>query len=307
MNDTLPYNDLNSWLRRRFGERVQKITVDASLTCPNRDGTLGVGGCIYCNERGSGTGKFPRLGIAAQIREAKEALSRRYNARKFIAYFQSYSNTYAPVETLERLYSEALAEEDMVGLTVGTRPDCVSDEVLDLLARLNERVWVSVEYGLQSSNDATLRAINRGHDFACFADAVRRTHLRGLDVTVHLILGLPGETRDDMIQSARDVASLGIQGVKLHLLYVVRGTRLHEMYERGEYRCMTRGEYTDAVCEVLGHLPPDMVIHRLTGDPHRDELVAPLWALEKSRNLGAIRDRLAERGIRQGIFSQHAC
>jgi len=295
-----PYNDLNTHLRKRFGCRVHKITIDAGLTCPNRDGTVGRGGCIYCNERGSGTGAAGYASVTEQIESAKEFLRRRYRAEKFIAYFQSFTNTYAPVEKLRSLYEEALAAEDVVGLTVGTRPDCVGGDVLDLLEEMGRRSYVTVEYGLQSIHDRTLELINRGHDSAAFLDAVERTRSRNLDVTVHVIIGLPGESRDDMLATARALGGMDIQGIKIHLLYVVRGTKLHGMYERGEYRCLTRGEYVDIVCDFLALLPPGVVIHRLTGDPHREELVAPLWALEKWKNLEAIRKTLAERGIRQG-------
>ena len=296
----LPYNDLNSFLRSRFGCRVQKITIDAGLTCPNRDGAVGRGGCIYCNYRGSGTGAFKHASITEQILSAKEFLRRRYKAKKFIAYFQSFSNTYAPVEKLRSLYEEALAVEDIAGLAVGTRPDCAGDDVIDLLAEMNERTYVNVEYGLQSIHDRTLELINRGHTVKTFRDAVSLTRKRGLDITAHVIIGLPGEDREDMLATARALGEMDVQGVKIHLLYVIRGTRLHQMYESGSYRCLNRDEYIDIVCDFLALLPPEMVIHRLTGDPHRDELVAPLWALEKGKNLMAIRNTMQERDIRQG-------
>ena len=299
----LPYNDLNNYLRNRFGCRVQKITIDAGLTCPNRDGTLGTGGCIYCNERGSGTGRYGAMSITGQIDAAREVLSRRYGAIKYIAYFQSFTNTYAPVDTLHRFYSEALAAgDDIAGLIIGTRPDCVDDDVLDMIAEIAGRTYVTLEYGLQSVHDRTLDHINRGHRFAAFADAVERTRSRGIDAGVHVILGLPGESRDDMLETARVLGGIDLQGIKIHLLYVVRGTPLHELYEAGGYECLTREEYADIVCDFLGWLPPAMVIHRLTGDPHPEELVAPLWALEKQKNRRAILNLLDARGIRQGIY-----
>ncbi len=294
------YNDLNSSLRSRFGCRVQKITIDAGLTCPNRNGAVGRGGCIYCNDRGSGTGASKYASITEQILSAKEFLKRRYKANKFIAYFQSFSNTYAPVEKLRSLYEEALGVEDIAGLAVGTRPDCAGDDVLDLLAEMNDRTYVNVEYGLQSINDRTLEFINRGHTVETFRDAVSLTRKKGLDITAHVIIGLPGEDREDMLATARALGKMDVQGVKIHLLYVIRGTRLHQMYESGSYRCLNREEYIDIVCDFLALLPPEMVIHRLTGDPHRDELAAPLWALEKEKNLKAIRNTMQERDIRQG-------
>lgn len=297
---SMPYRTLSSFLRERFGCRVRKITVDAGLTCPNRDGTVGIGGCIYCNERGSGTGASRSLSVREQIESAKEFMRRRYGVEKYIVYFQSFSNTYAPVSRLERLYGEALDAEDIVGLAIGTRPDCVPEETLDLISDVGRRTCISLEYGLQSAHDATLAIINRGHDFEVFRDAVERTRRRNIDVTAHVILGLPGETKEDMIETARAIGSMGILGVKIHLLYVVRGTRLHDMFAAGKYTCLTRDAYADIVADFLAVLPPDMVIHRLTGDPHRDELVAPEWALDKEANLAAIRRIMEERNIVQG-------
>ena len=298
----LPYTSLGTHLRERFGRRVWKITLDAGMTCPNRDGTVGTGGCTYCNDSGSGTGAWEKdLTITEQIAEAMTFLTRRYGAEKFIAYFQAHTNTYAPVERLRELFEEAIADPEIIGLAVGTRPDCVPNEVLELLVELNERVWVSVEYGLQSIHDRTLELVNRGHDVAIFRDAVARTRERGIDVTAHIILGLPGETKDDMLATARALDGMDIQGVKIHLLYVIRDTPLHAIHERGEYTCLTREEYTDIVCDFIALLPPEMIIHRLTGDPHKDELIAPLWSLEKTANLGAINDVLNARGIHQGV------
>ena len=298
----LPYTDLNSYLRRRFGCRVQKISIDAGLSCPNRDGSIGSGGCIYCNERGSGTGAHGKLSITEQIRTAQALLRKRYHACKFISYFQSFTNTYGPVEHLRALYREALDCEDIAGLIIGTRPDCVPDDVLDMIAGFAEETWATVEYGLQSVHDTTLERIDRGHTFEAFRDAVERTRARGIDVGVHVILGLPGESREDMLETARVLGGMDIQGIKIHLLNVVRGTALHAMYEAGEYRCLTREEYMDIASGFLGWLPASVVIHRLTGDPHPEELVAPAWALEKQANLRALRQTLAERGIRQGIY-----
>ncbi len=294
------YRDLNSHLRERFGCRVQRITLDAGLTCPNRDGTKGVGGCIYCNARGSGTGLGSRMSITQQLLMGKERLARRYKAKKFIAYFQSFSNTYAPVEKLERLYREALAVEDIVGLAIGTRPDCVPAEVLNLLEELNRETYLWMEYGLQSIHDSTLEIINRGHTVAEFLQAVEETRRRGIEVVVHVILGLPGEGKEEMLATAKALGEMDIQGVKLHLLYVIQDTPLASLYQRGEYRCLTREEYVDIVGEFLALLPPHVVIHRLTGDPHPQELLAPTWSLEKQANLAAIHKSLEERDLWQG-------
>ena len=294
------YRDLNTALRERFGCRVQKINLDAGLTCPNRDGRAGLGGCIYCNRLGSGTGASRHQSITTQLESGKAFLQKRYKARKFLAYFQSFSNTYAPVEKLRNLYEEALAVPDIVGLTIGTRPDCVEEPVLDLLAELGEKTYLLVEYGLQSIHNRTLHLINRGHSVETFLDAVTRTRARGLEICVHVILGLPGEDKADMLETARALGEMDIQAVKIHLLYVIRNTPLHRLHEEGAYQCLNREVYVDIVCDFLSLLPPHVVIHRLTGDPHQAELVAPLWALEKQTNLEVIRETLKERQMWQG-------
>jgi hypothetical protein len=294
------YRDYPSYLRERFGCRVQKISLDAGLTCPNRDGTLGRHGCIYCNARGSGTGAAGTLTIAEQIQRAKTVLARRYKAKKFLGYFQSYTNTYAPLEHLRRLYGEALSDPDVVGLSIGTRPDCVPDDVLDHLAAVSRNHLVWLEYGLQSANDATLKRIRRGHSVAAFDDAVRRTRDRALPVCAHVILGLPGESFEDMMATARFLSSRDIQAVKIHLLYVVRGTVLEQWLNSGRYRCLTRAEYARCAGEFLARLRPDIIVQRLTGDPHPEELAAPRWALEKQKNLQAVFHYMKEHGLVQG-------
>jgi len=297
------YYDLNRYLRGLFGCRVQKITVDAGLSCPNRDGRITTGGCIYCNARGSGTGAHAAgMSITDQLLQGKQRLARRYNAKKFIAYFQSFSNTYAPVAALRSLYTEALAVEGVVGLSVGTRPDCIDDAVLDLLAEMATSSLVWLEIGLQSAHDTTLDRINRGHDFACFERAVMSARERGIKVCAHAILGLPGENAGQMQATADALARIGIDGIKLHLLYVIQGTALETLYRRGEYRCLDQAEYVERVCDFLERIPETVVIQRLTGDPHRDELVAPQWSLRKQETLDLIRQRLQQRNTCQGIL-----
>jgi radical SAM protein (TIGR01212 family) len=301
MTESLPYRDLNSYLRERFGARVQKVTLDAGLTCPNRDGRVGVGGCLYCNARGSGTGAFARgLSISKQLEEGMARLARRYGASRFIAYFQSFSNTYAPIETLRTLYHEALAFPEVVGLSIGTRPDCLSPEILDLLAEIARDRLLWLELGLQSAHDDTLKLINRGHDVACFTRAVRAAADRNLEVVAHVILGLPGEGPQEMAATARYLGSLPLQGVKIHLLYVVRGSALEGLYRSGSYRPLEEEDYVSLVADFLEILPPHPVIHRLTGDPHPEELVAPAWCRDKSRVLMGLRAELARRSRRQG-------
>ena len=297
------YNDLNTHLRDIFGCRVQKITVDAGLTCPNRDGTLSSGGCIYCNTRGSGTGAHARgLSITRQLINGKQSLSKRYKAKKFLAYFQSFSNTYAPLPTLKRLYDEALSIDDVVGLSIGTRPDCVNGRVLDLLQSYAERHLIWIEYGLQSASDVTLQFINRGHDVQSFIDAVEKTKNRGIKICAHVILGLPHETRQDMLHTAATIAKLGIDGVKLHLLYVVKGTRLEALYRKGEFKCLEQHAYVDLVCDFLERIPFEMVVQRLTGDPHREELAAPAWSLKKTETLELVGKTLEKRDSWQGKY-----
>lgn len=297
------YYDLNTYFRRHFGERVHKLTVDAGLTCPNRDGTKGTGGCIFCNARGSGTGAYRRgLGIRAQLEANQAAVARRFKAKRFMAYFQSFSNTYAPVEQLRAMFDEALSFPGVVGLSVGTRPDCVNAQVLELLARYARDHLVWIEYGLQSAHDDTLALINRGHDVAAFEQAVRATAGRGIRICAHIILGLPGETRERMLATADYVARLPIDGVKLHLLYVVEGTPMAHLYRANRYRCLEQAEYVELVCDVLGRIPPDVVIQRLTGDPHPHELLAPEWALRKTETLNLIKQRLIQRDSRQGVM-----
>ncbi|MEW6079291.1 MAG: TIGR01212 family radical SAM protein [Thermodesulfobacteriota bacterium] len=305
MTENKRYYDLNTYFRSVFGCRIHKITIDAGFSCPNRDGTLSSSGCIFCNNRGSGTGAHAAgLSIAEQIRNGRKVLSRRFGAQKFIAYFQAYTNTYAPLEKLKAMYDEALAEEDIVGLSVGTRPDCIDPDVLALLESYTDRFLVWLEVGVQSACDRTLAVINRGHDFACAQKAIAMSRNRGIRICGHMILGLPGETAADMIHTAEAIAALGIDGIKIHLLYVVRDTPLAAMLAGGDYRCLEQQEYVDRVCDVLERLPAGMVVQRLTGDPHPAELVAPLWAMRKQETLTAIHDTLAARDTWQGKCCQ---
>lgn len=299
------YYSLSADLRKTFGCRVQKITVDAGLNCPNRDGTLGRGGCIYCNATGSGSGAFATgVSVKEQIEIGKTAMIRRYKAKKFLVYFQSYSNTYAPVDQLAKIYNDALSIDGVAGLCIGTRPDCVSEPVLDLLADLSQKNLIWLEYGLQSAHDKTLATINRGHDSAAFARAVKASQKRDIRTCAHIILGLPGETRAMARQTARFLTDLDIDGVKLHLLYVVKNTPMEKLYNQGKYRCLTQEEYVEWTCDVLERLPKTAVIHRLTGDPHPDELVAPQWSLDKRGTLAAIEQRLEDRDTRQGQLAE---
>lgn len=300
-NNTKRYYDLKSYWLNSFGCRVHKLPIDAGFTCPNRDGATAEGGCIYCDSRGSAlrqAGELPSVG--EQIRRGKAFYRLRPKAKKFVAYFQTFTNTYAPAEKLRALYDEALAEEDVIGLSIGTRPDCVPDRTLALIRSYADRCQVWIELGLQSIHDRTLRAINRGHDAAAFVDAVRRVSGGPIRICVHIIVGLPGETRDQILETAQAVAELPIEGIKIHSLLALRGTALGERYERGEVTLMTRDEYVGIVCDILEILPPRMVIQRLTADGYREIMLAPEWAGNKLAVLNAIDHELAARDSWQG-------
>ncbi|MCM2284466.1 MAG: TIGR01212 family radical SAM protein [Desulfobacula sp.] len=295
------YSDYNAYLRDLFGERVQKISIDAGLSCPNRDGRLSRLGCIYCNEKGSGSGLSEKgLSIREQIEAGKIGSMKKYKAKKFLAYFQSYSNTYTTVDHMKALYDEALSCEGMVGMAIGTRPDCIDPEKLDLIQTYTKDHLVWIEYGLQSVHDETLTRINRGHTFRDFARAVDLTRNRGIQICTHVILGLPGENREMMLETARTLADGGINGIKIHLLYVIRGTPLEKLWQRGEYRPMEQAEYVEMVCDFLELLPEPIIIQRITGDPHPDELRAPLWAARYRETFNLIQDLLEARDTFQG-------
>jgi hypothetical protein len=291
-----------------FGEPVRKLSVDAGLTCPNRDGTLGRGGCTYCNNE-----SFVPSGhadVAAQLREQIERVSAsRRPARRFIAYFQAHTNTYGPLDTLRSLYDSALSVPGVAGLAVGTRPDCVADSVLELLASYARRVPVWLELGLESSHDATLRRINRGHGAGAYADALRRVSGRGLHLCTHLILGLPGEDRRAMRETAAwlaerfDETEAPSMGVKLHHLHIVRNTPLEAAYERGKVTLLSPDEYIEAACDVIERLPASTVYHRLVGDTQGDTLVAPHWIRSKQQILSGIRTELERRGTGAGALA----
>lgn len=298
---TARYRSLSSWLKEQFRGPVRKITLDAGLGCPNRDGTMGTDGCIYCNPRGSGTGADAGgVPLKEQVDRGIAFLSKRYKCNKFIAYFQSFTNTYAEPERLSRIYAEALDRPEVVGLAVGTRPDCVPDPVLDVLSDIARNRLVWIEYGLQSIHDKTLHLINRGHGSGAFLDAIRRTRERGMLSVAHLILGLPGESKGDMVETARAVADSGAWGVKLHPLYVIRGTALERMLQAGKYVPMSQEACTEAILSVMRVLHPDMVIHRMSSDPHEEELEAPSWMLQKREVRKHLEQAMERIEFRQG-------
>lgn len=295
------YNSFSRVLRETFRSRVYKVSLRADFTCPNRDGSVAVGGCIYCNNAGHTPRTF-RAGssISEQLAVGMEALRRRHRAERFIAYFQSYTNTYGPVEKLARLYLEALRFPEVVGLSIGTRPDCVPDEVLDLVADLARRTYVWLELGLESMHEKTLRWVNRGHGLDAFLDAVSRAKRRGLRICAHLILGFPTESREEMLETPSLLNRLGIDGLKLHNLHVIEHTPLAVLYRRGEIRLMTRAEYATLLVDFIERLSPAVVLHRLTGETYRDLTVAPDWSVDKMGVLNAIREELERRDTWQG-------
>jgi uncharacterized protein len=295
------YCDLNSFYRKKFGAKVWKLSLDAGCGCPNRDGTLATLGCVFCDPASFSPAR--RTGIrslAEQVREGIERLRHRYGAERFVAYFQPGTNTYGPVEQLRAAYASALAHPAVVGLAIGTRPDCVSDEVLDLLAELGQRTWVVIEYGLQTIHDRTLDLLGRGHHYDAFLDAYRRTRARNLDIGVHIILGLPGESRDDMRTTARELARLEIHSVKLHNLYAVRNTVLADEVAAGRIRLVELAEYVEYAVDFLEQLPDHIVIERLCGDAPPEYLIGPQWCQDKPAVRAAIEAEFRRRGTRQG-------
>lgn len=300
-----PYRLFSEHLKSVFGVRVHKISVDAGFGCPNRDGGRAVTGCLFCDPGGSGAvGIERRAKVVEQLELGKEVMTRKYKAGKFMAYFQPFSNTYAPVEHLRKLYDEALAVSDVVGLAVGTRPDCLPPEVLSLLEEYHRKTYFWLELGLQSSHDRTLDWLRRGHDYATFVKAYQAAKSIGLRVCVHVILGLPGESRDDMLATADILAELQVDGVKLHLMHVLKETPLGELYADGQVEILERAEYVELVVDVVERLHPQTLIHRLTGDGPREQLLAPLWSLKKWEILNAIDEEFARRSTGQGALCQ---
>ena len=305
-----PYHSLDWEMRQRFGEKVYRLSLDAGLTCPNRDGTLGSRGCIFCSDGGSGEFSGVSAGfthaahttapIPEQLAAQKELIRKKGSCRKFIAYFQSYTNTYAPVSRLRRIFTEALSDPEVVMLSVATRPDCLPDEVIRLLQELNRDKPVCVELGLQTIHEQTAAMIRRGYALPCFDDAVRRLREAGLEVIVHVILGLPGETRQMMLQTVRYLNTAGINGVKLQLLHVLSGTDLAAMYGTEPFHIFEMDEYIDLVIDCIECLSGEIVIHRLTGDGASWLLIAPQWSLHKRLVLNTLHRRLKERGTWQG-------
>ncbi|GAA0681411.1 MULTISPECIES: TIGR01212 family radical SAM protein [Clostridium] len=295
------YHSLNYFLREKFGEKVFKISLDAGFSCPNRDGTISRGGCIFCSERGSGDFAGNRnFSITHQFNDIKDMMMKKWKSGKYIAYFQAYTNTYAPIDVLREKYSEAIEQEGVVALAIATRPDCLSKEVLDLLEEFNQKVYVWVELGLQTSKESTAKLINRGYELPVFEKAVKDLRERGIDVVVHTIFGLPQEKRDDMIETIRYLSSKDIQGIKIHLLHLMKDTLMVRLYENGQMNFMSQEDYIELISKAISLLPPEVVVHRITGDAPRDLLIEPQWSLKKWEVLNAIDKYLEDNDIYQG-------
>ena len=292
-----PYHSLDYELKQRFGEKVYKLTLNGGMSCPNRDGKVGTGGCIFCGERGAGEHIDPTLSIKAQV---ENALCHAEKKDKFIAYFQNFTNTYAPVSTLKERYDAALIDGRIKVLAIGTRPDCITREVAELIASYKDRCDVWVEMGLQTSNDLTAKIINRGYKTERFTEAVSILKEYDIDVVAHIIAGLPGESKIDVINTAKYIKNLGIWGVKIHSIYVMKGTKLEDLYLQNLYTPPTLSDYVDTVCDVLSVIPKNMVVHRITGDCPKDLLVAPDWNKDKNEIIKMINEELTKRELRQG-------
>ena len=299
--DNKRYHTYNYFLRTKFGGKVMKISLNGGFTCPNIDGTKGVGGCTYCSSSGSGDfAGNPSLDIHRQFEEVKAMMTNKWEG-KYIAYFQANTKTYAPLSRLKTLYESALSEKDVIGLSVATRADCISEEIADYLKELSEKTYLTVELGLQTIHDKTGERINRCHSYADFLKGYNMIKERGIPVCVHLINGLPGETHEMMVETAREVGKLNPDFAKLHLLHIIKGTKIAEEFERGEFSLMTLPEYVSVICDQLEVLPQEIVIQRVTGDGKKEDLIGPMWSLKKFVVMNEIDKEMVRRNSHQGI------
>jgi len=295
------FHSWNYEMRRQFSTKVFKVMLDAGFTCPNRDGTLAKGGCTFCSARGSGDFAGNRRDdLVTQFNQVRDRQHRKWPEAKYIGYFQAFSNTYAPVHVLKEYYEVILQQPGVVGLSIATRPDCLPDDVVEYLAELNERTYLWLELGLQTVHDTTSALINRAHDTQCFLDAVSKLRKHGIRTCAHIIYGLPGETHEMMMETGRAVAQMDVQGIKIHLLHLMRKTPMVKQYEAGLLKFLEMDEYIKLVVDTLELLPPEMIVHRLTGDAPRELLIGPMWSLKKWEVLNAIDAELAARNSWQG-------
>ena len=300
-DDNKRYHTYNYYLKHRFGQKVFKVPLNVDLGCPNRDGTKGVGGCIFCSAKMSGDfAGNPWDDIETQFNQIRAKMHNKWQEGLYIPYFQAGSNTYSDVETLKRMYETALSFENVVGLSIATRADCITEEIADLLQDISKRTYLTVELGLQSVHDETARLCNRCHSYEDFLKGFEMLKSRGINICVHIINGLPFESREMMIETAETVGRLGIHSIKIHLLHILKGTRLGEMYENGEFEALEMEDYVDIVCEQLERLPEDVIIQRVTGDGAKDDLIAPLWSLKKFCVMNEIDKKMARENLCQG-------
>lgn len=302
-NERFYYNEFGTYLRQQFGGKVQKITIDAGFTCPNRDGKVGRGGCTFCNNQTFNPAYCHRnRSVAEQMKEGISFFAHKYPEMKYLAYFQAYTNTYGSLDVLKLRYNEALSVDGCVGLVIGTRPDCMPDDLLDYLADLGKKTFVLVEYGIESTNDVTLKRINRGHDYACAVDAVVRTAARGIPVGAHIILGLPGEGREELMQQAAKLSELPLTTLKLHQLQLIRGTRMAEEYALApeEFSLFSVEDYIETVVDYVERLRPNMVLERFASQSPKELLIAPDWGLKNYELVEKIKRRMLERDTWQG-------
>ena len=302
-DDGKRFLSFNHYLRKIFGEKIFKISLDGGFSCPNRDGTVALGGCTFCSAQGSGDFvQMHTAPLSEQFERYKNKLREKWAGEKFIAYFQAFSSTHAPVSVLRERFENILLEEDVVGLSIATRPDCLPEDVIAYLAQLNQRTFLWVELGLQTIFDDTAASFNRGYQFETYLKAVEKLRMHKIRICTHIINGLPGENREMMLESARTIAKLDVQGIKIHLLHLLKNTPMVQLYNTDKLRFLERDEYVTLVCDQLEILPPDMVIHRLTGDGPRDKIIGPLWSIKKWETLNAINRLLEVRDSWQGKY-----
>ena len=300
--DNKRYHTWNYYLRSNFGEKVFKVSINAGFSCPNIDGTVAYGGCTYCSKQGSGDfAGNPNDNLIKQFEDIKEMMHKKWHNAKYIGYFQAFTNTHAPVSVLKEKYETILNLDDVIGLSISTRPDCLPDDVLEYLSELNKKTNLWVELGLQTIHDETSKIINRGHDYNTFLEGVEKLKKHNIKTVVHIINGLPGEDYNMMMETAKAVADLCVHGIKIHLLHVLKETPMENMLKKGMFNLMEKDDYINLVCDQLEIIPPEMVVHRLTGDGKRDEIVGPMWSLKKWEVLNAIDDTMRERNSYQGI------
>lgn len=294
-------NTINNYLKERFGEKIYKVSLDGSFTCPNRDGSLATGGCIFCSESGSGefTGDKKDT-IYNQINKQIKFIEKKFTGNKYIAYFQNFTNTYASVDYLEKIYYEALSHPNIVGLAIATRPDCLSDEILALLDKINKETFLWLELGLQTLNDEVADFFNRAYKTSVYIETTKKLNILNIKFVTHIILGLPNEQENDYLDTALFAESCGTWGLKLHLMYIVKGTKLEKIYNKGELKIQNKDEYVKKIVDILENIPYNIVIHRMTGDAEKNSLIAPFWSLNKKDVLNSIQKELKHRNSFQG-------